>query len=285
MFVEIGKRVRVEDLLKGMIIQTGNDASIVLAEGLFGSEELFSLEMNREANKIGMKNTNFMNATGWPDPEHITTARDLSLLAIQLYEKFPEYMGYYSQKTFTYNNIKQGNRNPLLYKNLGSDGLKTGHTNQSGYGLVGSAIRNGRRVIIVINGLKNSKERSNEAERLIDWSFREFKNYEIFKGEEVVFEMPVWLGNKNSVPLVLNEKLLLTLSNKEYNKINLKVVYEGPVRAPIYKNKQLAILKIIVDDKIIEKPLYSSEDIGELNFISKLKTKLEYLLFGENISN
>ena len=285
MFVEIGKRVSVEDLLKGMIIQSGNDASIVLAEGLFGSEELFSLEMNREAKKIGMNNTNFMNATGWPDPKHVTTARDLSLLAIQLYEKFPEYMGYYAQKTFTYNNIKQGNRNPLLYKNLGSDGLKTGHTNQSGYGLVGSAIRNGRRVIIVINGLKSSKERSNEAERLIDWSFREFKNYEIFNGKEVVFEMPVWLGNKNSVPLVLNEKLLLTLSNKEYNKIKFKVVYEGPVRAPIYKNKQLAILKIIFEDKIIEKPLYSSEDIGELNFISKLKTKLEYLLFGENISN
>ena len=139
-------------------------------------------------------------------------------------------MKYYSEKNFTYNDIKQGNRNPLLYKNLGSDGLKTGHTEESGYGLVGSALRNGRRVIIVVNGLKSSKDRSNEAERLIDWSFREFKNYEIFDKNDIVFDIPVWLGNKETIPLVLNKKLLLTLNNNQYRNLKLKINYKGPLK-------------------------------------------------------
>tara|TARA_B100001121_G_C18697615_1_gene625719 strand:+ start:979 stop:2130 length:1152 start_codon:yes stop_codon:yes gene_type:complete len=286
MFVEIGKRVSVEDLLRGMIIQSGNDASIVLAEGLFGSEELFSMEMNRFARTLGMNNTNFRNSTGWPDPEHVTTAKDLSLLAISLYKNFPEFMKYYSEKNFTYNDIKQGNRNPLLYKNLGSDGLKTGHTEESGYGLVGSALRNGRRVIIVVNGLKSSKDRSNEAERLIDWSFREFKNYELFDKNDIVFDIPVWLGNKETVPLVLNKKLLLTLNNKQYRNLKLKINYKGPIKAPIKKDTKLATLKIYLDKgEVIEKPLYSNVSIEQLTFIGKLKTKLEYLLFGESIIN
>ncbi len=286
MFVEIGKRVSVEDLLRGMIIQSGNDASIVLAEGLFGSEELFSMEMNRFARTLGMNNTNFRNSTGWPDPEHVTTAKDLSLLAISLYKNFPEFMKYYSEKNFTYNDIKQGNRNPLLYKNLGSDGLKTGHTEESGYGLVGSALRNGRRVIIVVNGLKSSKDRSNEAERLIDWSFREFKNYELFDKNDIVFDIPVWLGNKETVPLVLNKKLLLTLNNKQYRNLKLKINYKGPIKAPIKKDTKLATLKIYLDNgEVIDKPLYSSISIQQLTFIGKLKTKLEYLLFGESIIN
>ena len=286
MFVEIGKRVSIEDLLRGMIIQSGNDASIVLAEGLFGSEELFAMEMNRYAKKIGMLNTNFKNSTGWPDPDHITTARDLSLLAISLYNTFPEYMKYYSEKNFTYNKIKQGNRNPLLYKKLGSDGLKTGHTEKSGYGLVGSAIRNGRRIIIVINGLNSSKDRSNEAERLIDWSFREFKNYKIFGKEDIVYDIPVWLGNNEFAKLVLNEELLLTLTDNQYRNLKLSINYKGPVKAPIKKDTQLATLKVYVDKKVIlEKPLFSSQSIDQLNFLGKLQTKLEYLLFGENIVN
>tara|TARA_Y100001970_G_scaffold266290_1_gene354773 strand:- start:1337 stop:2488 length:1152 start_codon:yes stop_codon:yes gene_type:complete len=286
MFVEIGKRVSVEDLLRGMIIQSGNDASIVLAEGLFGSEELFSLEMNRYAKTIGMKNTNFRNSTGWPDSKHVTTAKDLSLLAINLYKNFPQYMKYYSEKNFTYNDIKQGNRNPLLYKKLGSDGLKTGHTEESGYGLVGSAIRNGRRVIIVVNGLKSSRDRSNEAERLIDWSFREFKNYELFNEKEIVFDIPVWLGDKDAVPLVLNQKLLLTLTNNQYRNLKLVINYKGPIKAPIKKDVKLATLKIYLDDEqVIVKPLYSSEPIDQLTFIGKIRTKLEYLLFGENVIN
>ncbi len=284
MFVEMGSRVSVEDLLKGMIVQSGNDASIVLAEGLFGSEELFSLEMNRLAKRIGMNQSNFKNATGWPDPEHVTTAKDLSLLASDLYKRFPQYMGYYSKKSYTYNNIKQGNRNPLLYKNLGSDGLKTGHTSKSGYGLVGSAVRNDRRVIAVINGLNSSKDRSQEAERLIDWSFREFNNYKIYNKNTEVYKAPIWLGTEEFVPVILNDDIKLTLSDEEYRNLKVKVKYSKPISAPIKKGKEIGFLHILVNNKQIDKrPLFSAKDIDELSLFGKVKMKLEYILFGEII--
>ncbi|MDC0074677.1 D-alanyl-D-alanine carboxypeptidase [Alphaproteobacteria bacterium] len=281
MFVEVGSRVTVEDLLRGMIVQSGNDASIVLAEGLSGSEEMFALEMNRYAKKMGLNGSNFKNSTGWPDPEHITTANDLGILAKRLFKDFPFYMKYYSEKTFTYNNISQGNRNPLLYKNLGADGLKTGHTEKSGYGLVASTKRGNRRLILVINGLESSKQRSIEAERLLDWGYREFDNYSIFKKNQIIKELPVWLGQKNKLPIQIKNDIKLTMTRPQFNKLEASIIYNKPIHAPINSGQQVAILKIKVpneSEKII--PLLSNQKVSKINFFGRIKEQLLFLLYG-----
>ncbi|HEY8189199.1 MAG TPA: D-alanyl-D-alanine carboxypeptidase family protein, partial [Micavibrio sp.] len=169
MFVGINSQVKVEDLVRGVIIQSGNDAAIALAEGVGGTEDNFALMLNKKAEELGMKNSHFMNASGWPDPQHYSTAHDLSILAYRMVHDFPEYYHYYSEKEFTYNNIKQGNRNPLLYRNIGADGIKTGHTDEGGYGLIGSGILDNRRVIFVVNGLSSMQERADESARMLEW--------------------------------------------------------------------------------------------------------------------
>ena len=186
MFVSLKSRVKIEDLIRGIIVQSGNDATIVVAEGLSGTERTFAEELNSSAKKLGMTNSNFTNASGWPDPGHETTARDLAILAAATIRDFPEYYHYYAETTFTYNGIKQGNRNPAIYQNIGADGLKTGHTEAGGYGLTASAIRKDRRLILVINGLASKKIRAIETERLFDWGFREFSNYSLFKKEKLL---------------------------------------------------------------------------------------------------
>ena len=208
MFVPLGERVKVEDLLRGMIIQSGNDACIVLAEGLAGSEEAFAERMNVVARDLGLTGSNFRNASGWPDPQHYTTARDLMTLARRLILDYPELYKFYAEKDFTYGKdekgvpIKQGNRNPLLYKNTGADGIKTGHTEEAGYGLTASAVREGRRVITVMNGWASMRIRAEESERLMDWAFREFGTYTVFKAGQPVDKAEVWLGQQQTVPLV-----------------------------------------------------------------------------------
>ena len=282
MFVEVGKQVRVEDLLRGVIVQSGNDASIALAEGLSGSEEAFADEMTRTGREIGLQNSQFANATGWPDPNHWMTARDLALLAQRLIENFPEFYSYYSETEFTWNDIRQTNRNPLLYRSIGADGLKTGHTAEAGYGLTASATRDGRRLVLVINGMESVKARAEEAHRLISWGFREFDNYTLFGPGEVVDEAQVWLGESETVPLVVgDEDLTMTLSRRARRDMTVKVAYEGPVPAPITEGQEIATLVISsTDSDTIEVPLRAASSVAQLGAFGRLSAALKYLIFG-----
>ncbi|MEL0004093.1 MAG: D-alanyl-D-alanine carboxypeptidase family protein, partial [Rhodospirillales bacterium] len=228
MFLRDGERVKVEDLIRGIVIQSGNDACIAIAEGLAGSEAAFAEMMNAKAKEIGLENSNFTNATGWPDPDHYMTASDLAKLAQRLLEDFPDYYHFYSERQFTFNQITQKNRNPALGVIEGADGMKTGYTQASGYGLTASAEREGRRLIMVINGLESINARASEAERLINWGFGFFQTHEILRAGETVETAELWLGQKRTVPLVLKENLKVTLPRT--GKANLKVTvrYEGP---------------------------------------------------------
>ncbi len=283
MFVEVGKRVTVEDLLRGIIIQSGNDASVAIAEALGGTEEAFADLMTEKARELGMDNSVFRNATGLPDPEHVTTARDLALLARHLIDDFPEYYPLFSEKTFTFSEIRQGNRNPLLYKSLGADGLKTGHTEASGYGLAASAARGERRLIVVLNGLESVRDRGEEAEKLIGWGFREFENYPLFTAGEVVDMADIWLGEAADVPLVLEEDLTVTLPRKARKEMKVAVSYDGPVPAPVAKGAQIASLVITGPEfDPIERPLYADSDVADLNFFGRIGGAISYLIFGSS---
>jgi D-alanyl-D-alanine carboxypeptidase (penicillin-binding protein 5/6) len=282
MYVQLGEQIRVEDLLRGVIVQSGNDASIVLAEGLAGTEEAFAEEMTDRAKELGLSNSSFANATGWPDPNHWMTANDLASLALHTIRDFPDYYHYYSELEFTWSDIRQGNRNPLLYKNVGADGLKTGHTQEAGYGLTGSAVRDGRRLILVVNGLQSVRARTEESVKLINWAFREFGNYTLFKAGETVEEAAVWLGDLDSVPLVPTEDLTVTLSRRDRKKMVVTVNYLSPVPAPIKRGQQVATLVIKTPDRPpIEVPLAAGEDVGLLGPISRLASGLKYLIMGE----
>ena len=283
MFVRVNSRVRVEDLIRGIVVQSGNDASIVVAEGLSGSEGAFAEELNQTAKELGMTNSHFVNSSGWPDPEHRTTARDLARLSQATIENFPEYYHYYAEKAFTYNGIRQGNRNPALYRNIGSDGLKTGHTEEAGYGLAASAVRDGRRLILVVNGLPSKKARAIESERMLDWGFREFNNYALFKSGETVADAEVWMGAAGSVPLVIGQDVLLTVSRKARRGMKVSVLYDGPFAAPVAEGTPLATLKIEaagVDP--VEYPLIAGSDVPRLGMFSRLGAALKFVLWGES---
>lgn len=283
MFVDINTRVRVEDLLRGVIVQSGNDACIVLAEGLAGSEEAFAERMNARAKQMGLTGSTFRNSTGWPEKGHLMTARDLALLAHHTIHEFPEYYPIYAEKDFTWHKIKQGNRNPLLYKNLGADGLKTGHTEEAGYGLTASAVRDGRRLILVLNGLSSMNERARESERLLDWGFREFANYALFKRGETVEEAQVWLGQVPTVPLVADKDILITLSRKARQGMKASIVYDGPIKAPIAKGAQFGKLVVTSpDNKTVEIPLVAGADVEALGGPGRLLAAFKYLVFGKS---
>lgn len=283
MFLEPGKKVRVEDLIRGIIIQSGNDASIVVAESLASSEQAFAEEMTIRAKELGLKNTVFKNATGWPDPEHLTTARDLATLAKRTIEDFPQYYPYFSEKEFTYNTIRQTNRNPLLYRNINADGLKTGHTVDSGYGLTASATKGDRRLILVVNGLPTKKDRSREPERLLTWGFREFNNFKLFSDGESVTKADVWLGEEAVVPLVIEKQLLLTLSRKARRKMKVSVKFENPVPAPIAKGQVIARLVVTAPGREpVEVPLVAAYEVKRLGLIGRLGTALKAIILGES---
>ena len=283
MFVAVNSRVTIEDLIRGIIVQSGNDATIVVAEGLSGSEGAFADEMNETAKQLNMTNSNFINASGWPDPDHETTARDLAKLTVATVKNFPDLYRYYGEKTFTYNGIKQGNRNPAIYRNIGADGLKTGHTEAGGYGLTVSAIRKNRRLILVINGLPTKKSRAVESERILDWGFREFNNYALFKAGETVTEAQIWLGEHGSVPLLIERDLIITLSRKVRRGMKVKVAMETPVPAPVKKGDVLATLKVELPGRPTMKiPLVSGADIGQLGVFSRLGAAVKYVLWGES---
>ena len=281
MFVEVNTRVKVEDLLRGVIVQSGNDACIVFAEALSGSEEAFADDMTRRAREIGLTDSSFVNATGWPDPNHRMSARDLANLAIRMIEDHPEYYHIYSETEFSYNGIRQGNRNPLLYKNIGADGLKTGHTEEAGYGLTASAKRGDRRLVLVVTGLESVRARSEEAERLMNWGFREFENFELFKAGETVERASVWQGGEDTVPLVFPDGLTVTLTRKARRGMTVKVEYDSPVPAPIEKGQRIARLVIEApEQEPMSFPLIAGADIERLGPLGRLFSSAKFMILG-----
>lgn len=281
MFVRVDTQVRIADLVRGIIIQSGNDACIVVAEGISGDEASFAALMNETAAKMGMDGSHFVNASGWPHPEHVTTARDLSILARNLIDKFPQYYPIFAERSFTFSKIRQGNRNPLLYKNIGADGLKTGHTEAAGYGLVASAERKGRRLDLVVNGLQSVNQRSKEAQRLLTWGFREFGNYALFKAGEEVTMAPVWLGDAVEVPLLIEEAMTIIIPRKVRRTMKVSVNYQGPLTTPIVKGQPVAMLRIEAPNMTtIERPLIAGADVARKGFFGRLGAALEHLLFG-----
>lgn len=281
MFLPVGSSAKVGDLIRGVIIQSGNDACSVLAEAHSGTEEAFAEEATRKARDLGMLHTTLRNASGWPDPEHLTTARDLSTLARRLISDFPEYFPIYSEREFVFNGIRQGNRNPLLYGVSGADGLKTGHTEAAGYGLVGTVKRGERRIIMVINGLKSMKERSEESARLMEWAFREFDNYALFKPGDMVTDAEVWLGETANVPLVAGEKLEVTMPRKARREMKVTAVYDGPIAAPIRKGETLGKLLITAPGQAnVELPLMAGADVAKLGFTGRMSEALRHILLG-----
>ncbi|AOX17021.1 D-alanyl-D-alanine carboxypeptidase [Kozakia baliensis] len=241
MFVPLGESVAVSDLIEGMLIQSGNDACIVLAEGVAGSEEQFVNMMNQEAPKIGVTNSHFMNCTGWPADGHYMTARDVATVALHLIRDYPEYYHYFSAMDYTYNKIKQGNRNVLVDKGL-ADGLKTGHTDAGGYGLCASSNRNGNRIIMAINGTASSNERAHEGERLLGWAFANFENVTLFKRGQVIDRMPVWMGTAPDVALVSTRDVVMTLPHGWQQRSHIGVDYQSPAVAPVTAGQALGAL-------------------------------------------
>ena len=282
MFVALGSQVKVEDLLRGVIVQSGNDACIVLAEGIAGSEEAFAEMATKRARELGLNQSVFKNATGWPDPGHVMTARDLSVLARRIITDFPDYYHIYSELNFTYNGIKQGNRNPLLYKNIGADGLKTGHTEAAGYGLTASVKRGDRRLILVINGLNSMNQRSDETERLIEWGFREFENYTLVEAGQPITEAEVWLGETATVPLVPANKAVATLPRAARKDMKVTAIYDGPVAAPIAKGQQVG--KLVVTAPSLKQPqeipLIAGADVPRLGFFGRVMASAKHLVLG-----
>ena len=264
MFVPLNGAVKVEDLIRGVIVQSGNDACVVLAEAVAGSEEGFAELMNVKAKELGLTSSYFRNSTGWPDPQQRMSCRDIAALARRLITDFPEYYKYDNEKSFKYNNIEQQNRNPLVQKGI-ADGLKTGHTEEGGYGLVASAVRAERRVIVVVNGLTSMHQRAEESERLLEWSYREFENVTLFTAGDTVEQAKVWLGNRPTVPLVGGQDLVLTMPRQWRRSAKITVEFSSPVVAPISRGDELGKLTVSgqgVPDMNV--PLLAGADVARL---------------------
>ena len=281
MFVQLGNSVKVQDLIRGVIIQSGNDACIVLAEGIAGSETQFAEMLNDYGRKIGLTASTFRNATGWPDPEHRMTCRDLSILARRLINDFPEYFRIYSERSFVWNNITQENRNPLLGRVAGADGLKTGHTDEAGYGLTGTAKRGDRRLILVVNGLSSMAARREETERLMEWGFREFENVALFRASDTIEEAPVYLGERLKVPLVGGRDVVLTLPKQWRRSLQVRLRYDSPVPAPIAKGQELGKLEVSgAGVPPMSVPLLAGMDVPKLGLIPRIPAVLGRLVSG-----
>jgi D-alanyl-D-alanine carboxypeptidase (penicillin-binding protein 5/6) len=271
MFVQVGTQVSVENLARGVIVQSGNDACIVLAEGISGSETQFAELMNEYGRRLGLRDSTFRNATGWPDPEHRMSARDLATLARRIIADHPEFYRYYNERSFRWNDINQENRNPTLARVAGADGLKTGHTEEAGYGLTASAVRGGRRLILVVNGLPSMRSRAEESERLLEWGFREFDNVVMFRAADTVEEVPVYLGDRATVPLVAGRDLVLTLPRQWRRGLQATVRYEAPVTAPVSKGQELG--RLLVSGQGVPEmdvPLIAGADVDRLGLIPRI---------------
>ncbi len=284
MFVPLGGMVKVEDLIRGIVVQSGNDATIVLAEGMAGSEDDFADAMNKKAKELGMMNSNFVNASGWPDENHYSTCHDLATLGLALIKNFPEEYKYYSEIDFTYNNIKQGNRNPLLYRNIGADGIKTGHAEEAGYGLMGSAVRNGRRVVMVLNGMASMNERAQESTRLMEWALSNFTNISILQNGVQVATAPVVMGVERSVPVIVDKDLMVTVPRMAGTSVKAQALFKGPLHAPVKKGQEVGIIRVEVPNmKPIELPIFAAKDVPALGFFPAFLEKIERMLFGDKI--
>ena len=287
MFIMINDQVSVEDLLKGIIIASGNDACIALAEGIAGSEETFAEMMNEKAIEIGMSSTNFNNSSGINDPDNYSTVRDIAIMSKYLINNYPDYYEIFKEKTFTWDRtggepIKQGNRNPLLYKSVGVDGVKTGYLSVEKYSLASSMIKNDRRLIAVASGFPSKNLRSSESLKLLNWGFRNTNTFEIAKKDETLFELDTWLGKKNKIRATTKENYFLTINKKDVRNLNVSIKYDGPIVAPIQKGDQVAELVISSKEKIIKNlPLYASEDLKKVNFFKSLITSINYLIWGD----
>mgnify|MGYP001433047895 FL=1 len=285
MFLEKSQLVSVEDLIKGISVVSGNDACIVIAEGLNGTEESFVERMNLKAKDLGLLNSNFNNSTGWPSPGHYMSVRDLLTIATILKNEYPNYYKYFMDREFTWNEITQPNRNPLLNLNLGVDGLKTGHTNEAGYGLVASSQLGKRRVTLVIAGTKSKEERKLEGEKLLQWAYRDFKLVEIFPKDYLLGKAPVWVGTEDFIDLKTNSKIRELLPYGKLNMIKAEVHLDSPIAAPIYKNQEIGKLKIILpsfiegdEDRVVEYPIFSKSNISKGGFSKKFVAALKISL-------
>ena len=281
MFLSIGDNVSVENLIKGIVIQSGNDACIVVAENVAGSEEDFVILMNKTAKKLGLKNSHFENATGLPHPDHRMSMEDLAILARHIIKEFPELYHYFSQKEFVYNNIKQGNRNPLLYTMKGADGLKTGHTEEAGFCLAASATKGERRLIEVMSGMSSNRERSEEAERLMSWGFREFNNFKILTKGQTVATAKVWYGKEDSVNLTVADDVLKTVHMSQQDNVKATAEFDEPVKAPIKAGQEIGTIKIEIEGQSpLNVPLIAANDVSETGMLGKFWANVKYFIFG-----
>tara|TARA_Y100001958_G_C21222545_1_gene547896 strand:- start:107 stop:1255 length:1149 start_codon:yes stop_codon:yes gene_type:complete len=287
MFIMVNDQVSVEDLLRGIIVASGNDACVALAEGIAGSEQNFAEMMNEKADEIGMTATNFTNSSGINDPENISTVRDISLMSKYLIKNYPIYYEIFAEKTFTWDRtggdpIKQGNRNPLLYKNVGVDGVKTGYLAVEKYSLASSMKKKDRRLIAVASGFPTKNLRSSESLKLLNWGFRNTSTFEVSKKNETVFELETWLSNNKKIKAITKDDYFITLNKKDIRNLKISLVYDGPIVAPVQKDDKVADLIVYNKNDVVKKlPLYAAEDLKKVNFFKSLLTSLNYLIWGD----
>ena len=287
MFIMVGDEVSVENLLKGIIIASGNDACVALAEGIAGTEEEFAILMTTKAKEIGMENTNFANSSGINNPDNYSTVRDILKMSKYLIDKHPKFYEMFAEKEFTWNRtggdpITQGNRNPLLYKNLGADGIKTGYLAVEKYSLASSINRNGRRLIAVGSGFNSKNSRSRESTKLLTFGFTNFDLVNISKAKEPFDKVEVWLGKQDNVEVYTSQDIYKTIKKAKKKLLKVSVKYEGPIEAPIKKDEKIAILKVVYDDELVgEYDLFASKEVKKVNFVSRLLKSLNYLIWGD----
>ncbi|MGZ8371975.1 MAG: D-alanyl-D-alanine carboxypeptidase family protein [Rhodoplanes sp.] len=281
MFAPIHSRVRVEDLLRGLIIQSANDAAIALAEGISANERAFAVLMNNRAHELGLVKSNFANATGLPDPTQKVTVRELAKLAQHIMRTYPDFYPIYGEKEFTWNKIRQQNRNPLLALNIGADGMKTGYTAEGGFGLVGSALQNGLRLIVVVNGLKTAKDRADEAKKLLDWGFSGFEQRPLFAEGEILGQARVFAGTQTSVNLVGRRAISMLIPRNNHDRISAKIVYSGPVPAPVQEGQRIGTLRVYRGTNVaLEVPLQAAETVERGNLSRRAFDAASELIIG-----
>jgi len=287
MFIMVGDQVSVENLLKGIVIASGNDACVALAEGIAGTEEEFAILMTTKAREIGMENTNFANSSGINDPDNYSTVRDILKMSKYLISKHPEFYKMFAEKKFTWDRtggdpITQGNRNPLLYKNLGADGIKTGYLAVEKYSLASSILRNGRRLIAVGSGFNSKNARSRESTKLLTYGLTNFDLVNISKAKEPFDKVEVWQGKVDKIDVYTDQDIFKTIKKAKKKLLKVSVKYEGPIEAPIQKGEKVAILKVVYDDEIVgEYDLLASKEVKKVNFVSRLLKSLNYLIWGD----
>ncbi len=282
MFVPVNGHVSIDDLLQGMIVESGNDACVVLAQGLAGSQAEFVDMMNRKAHEIGLKDSHFADVDGLPNPDHWMTARDLATLALRTIDDFPQYYHYYAEKKFAFSGITQPNRNPLLDSTPGADGLKTGHTEESGYSLTGSVVRGNRRIILVLAGMPTWHARVEESQRAVEWAFRTFDDYRLLSANDAVANADVWLGAEPTVPMTLGRNLVVTLTRRARREMKVTVSYDSPIPAPVKKGEEIGQLIVTAPGmQTVQLPLYAGANVPAMSALGRIATRAAYLVWGD----